>query len=264
MAEPVLKIEKQEGLAVATLNRPRVMNALSQELRSRIAETFRALEQDSEVGVVILTGAGKAFCAGLDLKELGGETKTAQAGTSDSEMLASIHEFSGPVIGAINGVAITGGFELALACDILIGSTEARFSDTHARIGLVPGWGLSQKLPRLIGISRAKEISFTGNHVPAEQAEAWGLLNRVVASDQLLDTCRNLGRDMLSCVPEVLRRYKQVIDEGYATTFSDGLALETRASRDYGRTLKPEVFASRRKSVQERGRAQSRSQNPGG
>jgi enoyl-CoA hydratase len=233
------------------------MNALSAELRTRIAQAFRALESDAEARVVILTGAGRAFCAGLDLKELGGESAAAEGGVSDAEMLASIRAFSGVVIGAINGFAVTGGFELALACDVLIGSTQAVFADTHARVGLVPGWGLSQKLPRLVGISRAKELAFTGNYLPAERAEAWGLLNRVVAPDALLPTCRALAADMLSCVPEVLRRYKQVIDEGYATTLSEGLALEARVSRDYARSLAPEVVAGRRRGVQERGRAQS-------
>ncbi|HYC56632.1 MAG TPA: enoyl-CoA hydratase-related protein [Candidatus Binatia bacterium] len=113
-----------------------------------------------------------------------------------------------PVIGAINGFAITGGFELALACDVLIASTQARFADTHARVGLVPGWGLSQRLSRAVGIYRAKEISLTGNYVSAEQAEHWGLVNRVVASQDLLPACRALAEDMLSCVPATLRAYK--------------------------------------------------------
>src|SRR5262249_56634240 len=125
----------------------------------------------------------------------------------------------GPIIGAINGVAVTGGFELALACDVLIVSTAARFADTHARVGVMPGWGLSQKLARVIGIYRAKELSLTGNYLSAEQAEAWGLVNRIVPAEALLPTCEALARDMLSCVPEVVRRYKQVIDSGYAETF---------------------------------------------
>lgn len=258
MSEPVLLVEKSEGIATLTLNRPRAMNALSQELRTEIARSFRALRSDPEAGVVILTGAGRAFCAGLDLKELGGESPRPEGGAGDGGMLASIQEFEGPVIGAINGYAITGGFELALACDVLIGSTEARFADTHARVGLVPGWGLSQKLSRMIGISRAKELAFTGNYLTAEQARAWGLLNRVVAPDELLPTCRALAADMLSCVADVLRRYKQVIDAGYATTFSEGLAIEARVAGKNARSLTPETVAQRRKGVQERGRAQSR------
>jgi len=262
MAEPILLVEQRDGLATVTLNRPQAMNALSRALRAEIVRTFGRLAADSTVGVVILTGAGRAFCAGLDLKELGGETGTVGDTAGDvtgGDVVAAVSGCPQPVIGAINGFAITGGFELALACDLLIVSTAARFADTHARVGIMPGWGLSQKLSRTIGISRAKELSLTGNYLSAEQADAWGLVNRVVAPDALLPTCEALARDMLSCVPDVLRRYKQVIDAGYAETFGRGLAIEAEASRDYARTLTPEVLGARRAGVQQRGREQSRS-----
>ena len=228
MPNPVLLIDKADGIATLTLNRPQAMNALSGALRTSLGRTFRELASSSEARVIILTGSGRAFCAGLDLKELSGEIEPSGDGVSDTEMMAAISEFPGPVIGAINGHAITGGFEIALACDLLIGSTEARFADTHARVGLVPGWGLSQKLSRLIGIHRAKEISFTGNFVSADQACAWGLLNRVVEPEDLLPVSRALASDMVSCVPEVLREYKRVIDHGFGTTFAEGMALESR------------------------------------
>src|SRR6185503_12235272 len=199
MADPVLLTEKSDGILTLTLNRPSAMNALSRELRGALIGAFRALADDPEVGVVILTGAGRAFCAGLDLKELGGETSTA------TDVAKTVAHCDRPIIGAVNGVAVTGGFELALACDVLIASTEARFADTHARVGIMPGWGLSQKLSRLIGISRAKELSLTGNYCSAEQACAWGLVNRVVAPAELLPVCRALAQDMLSCDPAVLR-----------------------------------------------------------
>jgi enoyl-CoA hydratase len=151
---------------------------------------------------------------------------------------------------------VTGGFELALACDVLIASNEARFADTHARVGIMPGWGLSQKLSRMIGIGRAKELSLTGNYLSAEQACAWGLVNRVVSPAELLPVCRALAHDMLSCDPDVLRGYKRVIDEGYAATFGDGLALEKRRSREHAASVTPEKIAARRALVQARGRAQ--------
>src|SRR5690606_34940940 len=140
---PLVLVEKSGGLAIVTLNRPSAMNALSHGLRSALAETFEKLEADPETRVVILTGAGKAFCAGLDLKELGGDTSAlggkeggVNAVVTDLDPATSIGRFSGPVIGAVNGAAITGGFELALACDVLICSSEARFADTHARVGI--------------------------------------------------------------------------------------------------------------------------------
>ena len=261
MADPVLLSEKSDGILTLTLNRPSAMNALSRELRRAIIGAFRAVAADPEVGVVILTGAGRAFCAGLDLKELGGET-SATPDVADAvatgDLIETISQCDRPVIGAVNGVAVTGGFELALACDLLIASTEARFADTHARVGIMPGWGLSQKLSRLIGIGRAKELSLTGNYCSAEQACAWGLVNRVVPPAELLPACRALAQDMLSCDPDVLRRYKRVIDDGYAATFADGLRIEQARSREHAATVTPEKIAARRAAVTARGRSQTR------
>jgi enoyl-CoA hydratase len=255
-AMPVLRVEKDAAVATVTLNRPEALNALSRELRGAIAEAFGRLQQDGETRVVVLTGAGRAFCAGVDLKELASASRTAD-GFSGAEMLRAITAFEGPIIGAINGFAITGGFELALACDLLIASSEARFADTHARVGILPGWGLSQKLPRLIGIQRAKELSLTGNFIDAEQAEAWGLVNRVVAPAELLPSCRALAADMLSCEPDSLRAYKRLIDAGYAVDLGEGLEIEARASREHLRGVSPEAIAERRRGIQRRGRAQA-------
>ena len=264
MSEPVLLIEKSEGIATFTLNRPRAMNALSRELRGAIAAAFLEIAKDDATGVVILTGAGeKAFSAGIDLKELGGETGMASAAENEAaltrgDLIEAMERTPQPIIGAINGFAITGGFEVALACDVLIGSTAARFADTHARVGILPGWGLSQKLSRAIGIYRAKELSLTGNYLDAETARDWGLLNRVVAPADLLPTCRAIAKDMLSCDPQTMRGYKGVIDRGFAATFADGLALEGDASRKHVKSVTPEAIAKRRAQVQERGRAQSK------
>ena len=259
MPESTLLIDKGEGLAILTLNRPEAMNALSRTLRAEIVQAFTALRHDSEVGVVILAGAGRAFCAGMDLKELGSTKTTLNDDTvgGESDIIQAMTSFDRPIIGAINGFAITGGFELALACDVLIASTAAKFADTHARVGVMPGWGLSQKLPRIIGPYRAKELSLTGNFLPAEQAVAWGLVNRAVAPEELLPTCRSLAKDMLSCVPEMLRNMKRVIDEGFATTLSEGLKIEHEAWQARVRHVTPEAIAERRASIQQRGRKQS-------
>jgi enoyl-CoA hydratase len=261
MSEPVLLVETSERIATVTLNRPQAMNALSRELRMAVQQAFAAFNDDPGVGVVILTGAGRAFCAGLDLKELGGETGRAEdreSAVAGADIVTALTRCSRPIIGAINGFAVTGGFELALACDVLIASTEARFADTHARVGILPGWGLSQKLARTIGIYRAKELSLTGNYLGAVQAQAWGLVNRVVAPEELLPTCRQLAKDMLSCVPEVMRGYKRVIDEGYATTLAEGLRIEARESLAQVRGVSAETLAARRAQVQQRGRTQSK------
>ena len=259
MTEPIVRVEEQDGIATVTLNRPDALNALSTHLVAALCEAFEQLTEGGTTEVAILTGAGRAFSAGVDLKELSGEREGPPAPThrGDADRLTrATGGFEGPIIGAINGFAITGGFEVALMCDILIASTEARFADTHARVGIAPGWGLSQKLPRLIGVGRAKELHFTGNFIDAEQAERWGLVNRVVAPDALLETCQALARDMLGCDRRTLRRYKDMVDSGYATTFREGLVLEGKASKEHRATVTQQDVAERRAGIQDRGRGQ--------
>ena len=266
MTEPNVLIEKSpEGYAVLTLNRPGAMNALSRALRQELADAVDALEADPEVRVLILTGAGRAFTAGLDLKELGvkglrddaAAVSSMQEAVQVGDPVRSIGRFSGPVIGAINGVAITGGFELALACDVLLASSEARFADTHARVGVMPGWGLSQKLSRIVGISRAKELSLTGNFLGAEQALAWGLVNRVVPPSQLLPQARALARDMLTALPHMLVAYKKVIDDGYAASFAQGMAIERERADANNGSVSPQDIEARREAVRARAHTQS-------
>jgi enoyl-CoA hydratase len=254
MTSPTVTVETHEGVATVTLNRPDAMNALSFELRAALADTFTALQADDDVRVVVLTGAGRAFTAGLDLKEL--SEKREGDGQQGRDSVRAMERFEGPIIGAINGHAITGGFEIALACDLMIASSNAVFADTHVRMGVMPGWGLSQKLSRLVGIGRAKEISLTGNFVSAERAAEIGLVTRVVAPESLMETCLKLARDMASCEPEMLYCYKRLIDDGYATTFADALKLER--ANTFGRLADkdPQEIGERRKSVTSRGRDQ--------
>ena len=257
MADELVLVEHDGAIATVTLNRPEALNALSQALRNRIAEVFAALKADTATEVVILTGAGRAFTVGLDLKELGGETE-ATPNLENHDLSDAITSLGKPVIGAINGFAITGGFELALMCDFLIASTDAKFADTHARVGVVPGWGLSQRLPRLIGINRAKELSLTGNYLDAETALAWGLVNRVVAPQALLNVCRSLAQDIVSTEITTRQEIKRIMDAGWHTDLSDGLALEDAASRAHGQRERPaDQVAARRAAIQARGRNQS-------
>ncbi len=255
--ELVLTEIDPSGYAVLTLNRPAALNALSRALMAQLAATVRRLEADPAVRVLILTGAGKAFCAGLDLKELGsghGGLGGVDDAVTGNDPVTALQRFSGPIIGAINGAAVTGGFELALACDVLLASPQARFADTHARIGVAPGWGLSQKLSRAIGIYRAREVSLTGNWVSAEQAAAWGFVNRVVPADELLPAARALAGDMLSCLPEMLARYKAIIDDGFALSFGEGMRLEKDRSREYNAQVGAAAIESRREGVRARNR----------
>ena len=259
MPSPVLLLEKSDLIATITLNRPEAMNALSAELRLALGKAFREIQDDPEIRVAVLTGAGRAFCAGMDLKELAsGATGEETGGAGQWEMAEAIAAFEGPIIAAVNGHAITGGFELALACDLIIASTQAKFADTHARVGILPGWGLSQKLPRLIGIARAKEISFTGNTITAAQAYDWGLVNRVVAPEELLPTCKALAAEMASCVPAVLKGYKKLIDAGYGMILPDALRHERAAGIQSAKAATAAMIAARREGVLNRGRVQSK------
>jgi enoyl-CoA hydratase len=258
-------IERDGRTAVVTLNRPTAMNSLSRELRGELDRTILELDADDSVDVIILTGSGeRAFCAGLDLKELGADASAlgaANATTSAENPVLAVEQARKPVIGAINGVAITGGFELALACDVLIAATNARFADTHARVGIMPGWGLSQKLSRLIGVYRARQMSFTGNFIDASTALAWGLVGQVVAPEALLPAAKALAADMGTADQAMLRQYKALINEGFALSFGEGLALEHARSTAANANVSADEVEARRMAVIERGRSQQTAGN---
>ncbi|MGE3143258.1 MAG: enoyl-CoA hydratase [Hyphomonadaceae bacterium] len=259
----LVTIEKfADGAGLVTMNRPEAMNALSRALRRELASAFAALNEDDDVRAIVLTGAGRAFTAGLDLKELavsesvGEDTNSANVALNPVKAIESCKK---PVIGAVNGAAITGGFEVALACDILIGSENARFADTHARVGILPGWGLSQKLSRMLGISRAKEISLTGNFVDAQTALAWGLLNRVVPAADLIETALKLARDIASAPARFTQAYKRLIDEGAALPYGEALAHETAVTAALNNAVTADDVAKSRTEVTARGRQQTQS-----
>lgn len=247
---------KRDGYAIVTLNRPDEMNALSRELRADFVAAFDACTEDEAVKVIILTGNGRAFCAGFDLKELASSSEQDASGEADNLIARAMERFRGPIIGAINGHAITGGFEMALACDVLLASENARFADTHARVGMLPGWGLSQKLPRLIGLSRAREICFTGAPIFAQQAYEWGLVNHVVAQDELLPRAIEMAENMCACVPHVLMQYKSLIDEGYNMPLDEALLWEEEQAIASAKQASSALIDERRESVMARGRSE--------
>ncbi|MEZ5936704.1 MAG: enoyl-CoA hydratase [Hyphomonadaceae bacterium] len=265
-AEPILLVEHDGPVAIVTLNRPKQLNAMSVALRSELVTTIRTLAADDNVCAIVLTGNGRAFTAGVDLKEAGQQGFSLGVGgdgdcegdarAPDLDLAAAFAACPQPVIGAINGFAITGGFELALMCDLLLASSEAKFADTHGRVGLMPVWGLSQNLSRRIGLARAKELSLTGNFLDAETAERWGLVNRVVAPDELLPAARKLAHEMAQIDGDLLRRLKAVIDEGSALALPDALRMEIMVGNAYNAGVTPEAAESSRKAVMERGREQ--------
>mgnify|MGYP003572908423 FL=1 len=259
MSEPSLLVEREEHYAIITLNRPDAMNALSSELMSELCRVFREWQADRSVRAAILTGAGRAFCAGLDLKEMAASDAGLGAFSihGEHDLYRAMADFDRPIIVAVNGVAATGGFELALMGDILLASNEARFADTHCRVGLAPGWGLSQKLARIIGPSRAREAHFTGNFISAEQAEAWGLVSRVTDPGQLMSEARQLASDIADCVPETVVVYKQLVNDGLDMDMGAGLAMERRVMVHANRHVSGDTIGARRAGVQQRGKDQA-------
>jgi enoyl-CoA hydratase len=254
-AEPqdtdVLLIDITDRVCTLTLNRPKARNALSAELRSQFYGALRHAQANEHTDVVIVTGADPVFCAGLDLKELGDTTDLPDISPKWPSM-------SKPVIGAINGAAVTGGLELALYCDILIASEHARFADTHARVGLLPTWGLSVRLPQKVGVGLARRMSMTGDYLSAEDALRAGLVTEVVAHDQLLPTARKVAASIVGnnqlAVRALLESYHR-IDEQQT---SAGLWIEAASATQWMRVATGDDIAANRSAVLERGRAQVR------
>ncbi|HEX6417238.1 MAG TPA: enoyl-CoA hydratase [Acidimicrobiales bacterium] len=258
----VLGLQVADRVATVTLQRPAARNALNRELRRALHTTMRDLDADDRVDVVILTGADPAFCAGLDLKELAATADASvEALANDNgtapERRGPFPPIGKPVIGAVNGVAITGGFELALHCDMLVASERAAFADTHARVGIMPGWGLTVLLPQAVGVRRARELSATGNFLDARTALTWGLVNHVVAHGELLPFCRSLAADIASNDQRGVRRVLRTYDEGALVSAGEAWAIEDRVARGWqGAGLDPAEIEQRRTAVTQRGRAQ--------
>jgi enoyl-CoA hydratase len=253
-----LLVDTKDRVALLTLNRPAARNALSSDLLRELPAAIVAADADDDVDVIVLTGADPAFCAGLDLRELGSSGNNLAGGaTSTKQWTAPWPEVTKPVIGAVNGAAVTGGFEIALNCDFLIASERAKFGDTHARVGLLPGWGLSVLLPQAVGIRRAREMSLTGNFMDAQEALAFGLVNRVVAHDDLLPVTLSIAADIAGndqrSVRALLGEYREVT----GSIYDAGLIIEANNAREWNSRaggFDPAEVEKRRAAIIERGR----------
>lgn len=256
-------VEARDGVCTLTLNRPEARNALS---RGLLRELFAALddaERDDDVAAVVLTGADPAFCAGVDLKEAASGELRFDA--RDSELAGSpdrrgpFDRLSKPMIGAVNGVAVTGGLELALGCSFLVASERARFADTHTRVGVQPGWGLTVLLPEAVGVRRAREMSATGSFVDASTALTWGLVNHVVPHDQLLPFCADLAREIAGNDRAGVARLLRTYDESLGLAADEAWANESRVAGAWLReSFNAEEVAARREAVTSRGREQTK------
>jgi enoyl-CoA hydratase len=227
-------------------------------MRSAFCSAMQELRADRELGCVIITGAGRAFCAGMDLKEMGSGTPRDQGNVT---FISVIEDMEVPVIAAVNGFAITGGFELVLACDIVVAAENAQFADTHARVGVMPGGGMSARLPRAVGIRKAKELSLTGNYLSARDAERLGLVNRVTPSGQALVAAREIAGQILSADPTVVRQMKRLIDLATRAPLGEGLRIEQDFFRAFNQSSHARNIEERRTAVMERGRSQATSKN---
>jgi enoyl-CoA hydratase len=230
-------VEKLENVGRITVNRPDRMNAVSRRTLEEMETALKEFKKDEAIRVVILTGAGdKAFSAGADLKDGVFSTETdpvrgaklARMGQDFTEML---EKYEKPVIAAVNGLALGGGCEIALACDLIVASENAQFGQTEINVGLIPGWGGTQRLPRLIGRNKAKELIFTGDRISATEAERIGIVNRVVPLAKLPEAALDLARKIASKSPIMLRLAKQAINRGIEMDLKSGLAEEVKAFR---------------------------------
>ncbi len=254
----VLLLERGDGHAVVTMDRPQARNALNAALREALHRTMSELDADESVRAVVLTGSDPAFCAGLDLVELSAAPDSLGAGFGgSSDFRRPFPRMRTPVIGAVNGVAVTGGLELALACDFLVASERARFADTHARVGIMPGWGMTVLLPQAVGLRRALEMSTTGNFLDAAIALEWGLVNHVVAHDDLLARARGLAEDVASNDPAGVAQLVATYREGALLTAGEALDLEQQRSAEWLSARDTGDFDDRRRAVVERGRSQA-------
>ncbi|MBC2712015.1 MAG: enoyl-CoA hydratase [Desulfosarcina sp.] len=210
MAPPVL-IDVENQIAVITLNRPERRNAINQQLLIHLYNALDAVTTRNDIKVAIIIGNGPSFCAGLDLDAIGRENLFDPRGDG-SDLPDLMRACKKPIIGAVNGHAITGGFELALNCDFIIAAENAQFSDTHARVGIHPGWGMTQLLQQTVGQRRAKQISFACQPIYAHTALAWGLVNEVLPREHLLDRAKTIAAQIVQADPQLLAAIKTLIE----------------------------------------------------
>jgi enoyl-CoA hydratase len=253
VGDDVLIVEQSDRVAVVTMNRPQARNALNKELQDDLVAAVQRLESDDDVDVVVLTGSDPAFCAGFDLTRL----------ADSSALEEGLYSWRGPfpprhklLIGAVNGPAVTGGLELALACDFLVASEHARFADTHAKVGVMPGWGLTVLLPERVGFARAREMSASGRFVDAHLALTWGLVNHVVPHEDLLRFTIELAHGCVSdgsAVGQVLDTYSRIHEAASDNGWQIEEAVKQRWQREH---FRPDTDGSRLRGVLQHGRGE--------
>jgi enoyl-CoA hydratase len=250
---PVLASDDVDAVRILTLNRPGARNALSGDLIRDLYDALRAADSDPAVRAVVLTGSDPAFCAGVDLKEAARDGQAYFDLYETHDCIGQVAQMSTPVIGAINGAAFTGGLEIALGCDFLIGSERAALADTHVRVGVLPGGGMTVRLPMFVGESYARRMSMTGEIIGAEQALRIGLLTEVVPHADLLPRAVELGQRIAEVDPRMMLGIKRMYVGGAASHVDPALDVQARVAGENPPAY--EEIEQRRLEVMARNRA---------
>lgn len=223
-----VEVTKKDHIAVVTMNRPEALNALNKAVFTDLEVALDDVEKDDEVYVVIITGAGRAFIAGADIGEMA--PMNVAEGLAFSELgnriLMRVDMMEKPTIAAVNGFALGGGCEMALACDIRIASEKAKFGQPEVGLGITPGFSGTQRLPRRVGVAKAKELIFSGKQIGAEEAKRIGLVNEVYAAEELLNKAVEMAKSFTANAPIAVKYSKACIDRGMQMDIDNGIALE--------------------------------------
>ncbi|KAJ4956943.1 hypothetical protein NE237_013726 [Protea cynaroides] len=245
--EKLIKVQQEPtGITFVTISRPKSLNSLTRSMIIDLARAFNRLDGDDSVRVIVISGEGRAFCSGVDLTAAEDVFK-GDVRNMETDLVYQMEHCRKPIIGAIQGFAVTAGFEISLACDILVAAKGAKFIDTHARFGIFPSWGLSQKLSRIIGPNRAREISLAAMPLTAETAERWGLVNHVVEESELLKKAREIAEAIIKNNEDLVLRYKSVINDGFKLDLGHALALEKERAHNYYDGMTKEQFEKMQK-----------------
>ena len=226
-----LFIEKSDGIGIITINRPDAMNAMNSDVVSELSITVSDMIADKEIGVIIITGSReKAFVAGADIKAMQqmNAEDALEFGKTGQEMTLVIENSPKPVIAAVNGFALGGGCEISLACHIRVASENAIFGQPEVLLGLIPGWGGTQRLPKIVGTGIANELITTGNQISAQEAHRIGLVNHVVTQTELMDICKEIGKKILNNGPNAIAKSLNCIYESFDKSIEDGLEFEVK------------------------------------
>src|SRR5271167_5194043 len=254
---PQLVLREDCGaVRVLTMNRPEARNALSTGLISALHTALTQADRDAAVRAVVLTGADPAFCAGLDLKQAHRDGSAYFERLHAENCITKVAQLDKPVLGAINGPAITGGMEMALGCDFLVASDRAVFADTHARVGILPGAGMTARLPHVVGAAMARRLSMTSEVIDAAQAEAMGLVTEVVAHTRLLDRTIELATQICEVAAPVMKSLKAIYVAGAAAIIDPALVAEQAIAATAARPT--DGLGERYRQVAERNRRQIR------